>query len=89
MNGMSLYGNRDTTTWLGNDSNTYGGKMNDKKIWALLYRFKNEAIEDANREMYRQLDYMRANIINSNHELLQKINTLESELEEIKKNKIN
>ena len=45
MNG-SLHGPiiRDTTTWL---ESSDGRKMTDKKIWASLYKFKNEAKEEA------------------------------------------
>ena len=74
MNGSFI---RDNTTWLGSSD---GRKMTDKKIWASLYKFKNEAKEEAKVEMREELRLQVSQFISIRRD----INILFEEINNIK-----
>ena len=53
--------------WENNDNRMDDNRMNDKRMWAILYKFKNEAKEEAKKEIIEeQLHYTNINIRNLN-----------------------
>ena len=67
--------------WENYDNRMNDNKMIDKRMWAILYKFKNEAKEEAKKEIIEeQLHYTYIDIRNLN----QKIRDLENEIKTLK-----